>query len=246
MQIFSKLFIDAASYIEESEYWTYLILYLFKGDRFYLVGFANTYDFFLEFARKRRRISQFVILPPFQRRGHGNQLIKILYETAKADPQCTEITVEEPAPEFQLMRLNYEVQVVLNEIGHILFRDLQSGLVSSVVDYEKLRIPRSLIEEVRKHEKICMEELYRVFELIKYALIDRSKEEIVHNFKKDLYHRMTRTTFIDYNQVIKCRQIYVKGEKSLHFSLIRSRSRRRDIMQADGFTSDEACKFDRS
>ncbi|RKO88620.1 acyl-CoA N-acyltransferase, partial [Blyttiomyces helicus] len=51
-----------------------------------------------------RENSQFLILPPFQKKGHGARMYKHLYETFRRDPQILEMTVEDPNDEFQLLR----------------------------------------------------------------------------------------------------------------------------------------------
>jgi len=93
-----------------------------------LVGYATTYRFYkfsvpksrsattaLEFypppdeikptqLSSRLRISQFLILPPFQRGGHGSALYQAVYSEVIADPTITEMTVEDPSEEFDKLR----------------------------------------------------------------------------------------------------------------------------------------------
>ncbi|KAI9804100.1 MAG: hypothetical protein M1825_001502 [Sarcosagium campestre] len=52
----------------------------------------------------RERISQFVILPPFQRSGHGRALYSGLVNRFIADPTVHEITVEDPNEAFDDLR----------------------------------------------------------------------------------------------------------------------------------------------
>jgi histone acetyltransferase 1 len=52
----------------------------------------------------RGRISQFLILPPHQKQGHGSQLYNTMVEAFLKDPACIEITVEDPNESFDDMR----------------------------------------------------------------------------------------------------------------------------------------------
>ncbi|KAI4156733.1 MAG: hypothetical protein LQ340_000047 [Diploschistes diacapsis] len=52
----------------------------------------------------RTRISQFLILPPFQGRGHGRHLYKAAISSILSDPACIEITVEDPNEHFDDLR----------------------------------------------------------------------------------------------------------------------------------------------
>jgi histone acetyltransferase 1 len=47
------------------------------------------------------RISQFLVLPPYQRLGIGSTLLENMYNFYLVDKKCTEITVEDPSEDFQ-------------------------------------------------------------------------------------------------------------------------------------------------
>jgi len=78
------LFIDGLSFIELDQYWTYYILYkkkflpALKAYIYPVVGYATTYEFWKPKADEcRTRISQFLILPPFQKLGFGTHLLDV-------------------------------------------------------------------------------------------------------------------------------------------------------------------------
>lgn len=52
----------------------------------------------------RSRISQFIILPPFQQGGHGSRLYSEIYAYYRAHKQTVELTVEDPNEAFDDMR----------------------------------------------------------------------------------------------------------------------------------------------
>ncbi|KAK9772615.1 putative Histone acetyl transferase HAT1-like protein [Seiridium cardinale] len=52
----------------------------------------------------RARISQFVILPPYQGQGCGAMLYNTIFETQLTDPTTKEVTVEDPNEAFDLLR----------------------------------------------------------------------------------------------------------------------------------------------
>ncbi|KAJ6263266.1 Histone acetyltransferase [Drechslerella dactyloides] len=52
----------------------------------------------------RARISQFVILPPYQRQGHAKELYNTIITTYLADPLAKEIPVEDPSERFEDIR----------------------------------------------------------------------------------------------------------------------------------------------
>jgi hypothetical protein len=94
----------------------------------------------------RLRISQFVILPPFQRAGHGGKLYDIIMKNAREDPKVQEISVEDPSEVFEDLRDR---------------RDLTFLEANGIFQDVKAPVLRSWIEETRK--KLKMPPVPRVF-----------------------------------------------------------------------------------
>uniref|UniRef100_A0A7S1KHK4 Histone acetyltransferase n=1 Tax=Vitrella brassicaformis TaxID=1169539 RepID=A0A7S1KHK4_9ALVE len=68
-----------------------------------LCGFATTYTFW-SLPSSRRRLSQFLIFPHYQRKGVGTDLLEMIYKQALDDPKVKQIGVERPAPAFVQLR----------------------------------------------------------------------------------------------------------------------------------------------
>ena len=74
-------------------------------------------------------LSQFLILPPYQRSGYGTFLLRQAYDYLIKDKECIEITTEDPCIDFILMR-DYTIikmMVSLGKIDNLLKRHLPSG-----------------------------------------------------------------------------------------------------------------------
>ena len=52
----------------------------------------------------RLRLSQCIILPPFQKQGHGARMLRAFYAHGREDESVLDMSVEDPSPEFQAMR----------------------------------------------------------------------------------------------------------------------------------------------
>lgn len=48
------------------------------------------------------RVSQVVVLPPFQRKGLGGRMLRAVYKHARSDPKILDVSVEDPSPDFQV------------------------------------------------------------------------------------------------------------------------------------------------
>jgi histone acetyltransferase 1 len=100
LQTFSLFFIQGSSFIEsEDEKWK--IFFLFENSN--IVGYCTVYPFYGYPDRTRLRISQFIILPPFQKQGHGSKLLNSIYNYAK-QINSIDVCVEDASEEFQMLR----------------------------------------------------------------------------------------------------------------------------------------------
>ena len=62
-------------------------------------------------------LSQFLVLPPYQRKGVGTFLLENFYKYLfKEDKSCIEVTTEDPDIEFILMRDYTICKILVNEI----------------------------------------------------------------------------------------------------------------------------------
>jgi histone acetyltransferase 1 len=118
----------------------------------------------------RERISQFLILPPYQGQSLGARLYDTVFEDLVKKPFIFEIPVEDPSEAFDAMR-DYSDIVYLRKLPAF-----QSLSVTSSLSPEALRkdspIPRNQIlgngvdlEELRRETKIVTRQFYRMVEL---------------------------------------------------------------------------------
>lgn len=113
VQIFSLLFIEAASYIDESDA-NWEIFWLFKTTSKQCIGYVSTYRYWKYEGSKgfdetkalkyTAKISQFIIFPPYQGKGHGSNLYNSIVSTWINDDSILEITVEDPNESFDDLR----------------------------------------------------------------------------------------------------------------------------------------------
>jgi histone acetyltransferase 1 len=117
-------FIETADGVDvesnDGGYWKVLYLFVKHAPHQYsLAGYLTLFHFFSPFKKPKAgivaRVCQALILPPYQRMGHGRLLLKTVHELAN-DPSnsIVEINVEDPAPAFVALR---------NSVDYELFRD---------------------------------------------------------------------------------------------------------------------------
>ncbi|KAF8232288.1 histone acetyltransferase type B catalytic subunit, partial [Tricholoma matsutake] len=138
MQLFILLYIEAGSYINEDEdMWEFVVLFEKRKRRaaphiatYHFVGYSSLYPFYFFPEKVRLRLSQFVILTPYQHKGHGSQLYKAIYQYVLLHPAVAELTVEDPAEAFEDLRDRNDLKMLLSNE-----RFLEEGFGSGSVSY---------------------------------------------------------------------------------------------------------------
>lgn len=108
LQAIFFFYIESASFIEEEDSWNYFLLYevvrKFKNNppSYKLIGYSTTYEE-VEGRKNTARISQFLILPAYQKQGFGKALVEGIYKHYIDEKSCKEVNVEKPTKEFQKM-----------------------------------------------------------------------------------------------------------------------------------------------
>lgn len=120
LQTFLLWFVDAASYIDTADrQWTFLVAYEKYTSangriQYATVGYSTVYKYYAYPQNIRPRISQMLILPPFQGFGIGARLIETIYNKFKGDPSVVDITVEDPSDDFRRVRNYVDAKLCLN------------------------------------------------------------------------------------------------------------------------------------
>lgn len=119
MQLLVVLFIEGATAIDlddeewSSRRWEVFFLYEKKqaqGEEqlYSFMGYCTLYRYYFfdrqSADRARVRLSQFLILPPYQRQGHGSRFYDAILQHYLAAAEVCEITVEDPSEEFGDLR----------------------------------------------------------------------------------------------------------------------------------------------
>ncbi|XWS69980.1 hypothetical protein CRYUN_Cryun03dG0010000 [Craigia yunnanensis] len=141
-----------------------------------LLGFAALYRFYRYPDGSRLRLSQILILPPYQHKGYGSYLVEVLSNVAISE-NVYDLTVEEPLDYFQHVRTSFDVKRLLA------FDPAQSAVKSAVLGLKqgklskKTHVPRFLpppdvVEDVRKTLKINKKQFLQCWEILIYLGLD--------------------------------------------------------------------------
>ncbi|XP_052183806.1 histone acetyltransferase type B catalytic subunit isoform X2 [Diospyros lotus] len=171
------LLVDGSSPIDiTDERWEILIMVQKEDNQLRLLGFAAYYRFYRYPDSFRLRLSQILVLPPYQHKGYGSRLLEVLYNVAICE-DAYDLSIEEPLDSFQHMRICIDVQRLLvfspieGAVNSVVLRLKQENLLKkSETCY--FGPPPSLIEDVRKSLKINKKQFLQCWEVLIYIGLD--------------------------------------------------------------------------
>ena len=195
-------FIDGASAVDsEDDNWTLLCatrhLYASDAERaaivsgasdgapgaWSMVAFATVYAFYQYPDRKRARLSQIVVAPPFQRQGLGSALLAATRAVAvKRD--FADLTVEDPTPQLRRLRGVADVRALgaRPAIAAAVAAAARNAAALSKEDVEAygekaraaLRCPAAVKSEARDALKVCAPQLARCWEALLFLFAKKA------------------------------------------------------------------------
>ncbi|KAH9526411.1 histone acetyltransferase 1 [Dermatophagoides farinae] len=206
MQTFLMWFIEGASYIEiDDDHWDFFVLYeklpfigsqsskpLLKEYQYCFVGYSTVYRYYAYPQNVRPRISQFLILPSFQRIGLGSKLLASIY-TNYNNKSIVDITVEDPSDDFQRMRDIYDCKL---SIQLNWYKTLAPNTVWS----------NEMAREAQMKFKLNPKQTRRVFEILKLKLTNRNDPEQYRQYRMGIKQRLNAPYKKQINDIERLRQ----------------------------------------
>lgn len=171
-------FIETADSIDfKDDRWEALFLFRKHGDKREIVGYFTLFSFLNPFAGSKLRICQALIFPPFQNIGLGHRLMQTTYKLAYERNEVVEITVEDPAPSFIILRDKTDVKWLFDRFIH-----LNGGLKEGKMKYSEFpNLLASLKDSTSKLVnclKITKSQLIFVINSIDYFMLIHNENSI--------------------------------------------------------------------
>jgi hypothetical protein len=138
-------------------------------------------------------LSQFLIPPPYQRKGLGTFLLENIYKYLfKEDKNCLEIMTEDPSIEFILMR-DYTITKIIAKEKWIdnLLNLIEDKTIETKEVFDKFILSSEDVKKISKNLKLQDILISRAVEIIKYGLVINSKE-MLKLFEEEKKQNMTK------------------------------------------------------
>ena len=182
IQRLALLFIENADDVDitsqDDGYWK--VMYLFRKhspQQYSLAGFVTLFHFSAPFRKPLPgtivRVCQAVILPPYQREGHGREMLHKVHDLAQGSSgddlgkygrSIVEINVEDPAPGFVALRnlVDYERYQLAKKTSKDWFKD-SCRIIENDSYFELLS--ESAARELSRQSKLTIQQMQIVYEI---------------------------------------------------------------------------------
>ena len=213
IQALCTFFIDAASFVPvETNFWGYFLVVenIDNNKNWKTLGICSYKNFHIELNKYFTMLSQFMIFPPYQRKGIGTFLLEHIYKYLfNEDKECLEIMTEDPSIEFILMRDYTICKIITNEkLIDELINLIKERVIESKEVFGKFKLEKEDIKNISKKVKLQENLISRAVEIIKYGLVINSKE-LLKLFEKEKKDNMTK--MFEENSIENAKMKRVRG-----------------------------------
>lgn len=182
LESFIFWYIDASSRIDHDDRWRFFVVFeKFENSegetRYASVGFATVYQYFHYPDKVRPRVSQFLILPPFQRKGIGSKLLSTIYEHYQAQEKVCDITVEDASEDFQRLR-NTTDSRLLKELPAFSPDNLKKGFGTEMA------------QQAKSNFKINPKQSRIIYEILRLGVTDIENKDDYKAYRLDVKKRL--------------------------------------------------------
>ncbi|NWQ90370.1 HAT1 acetyltransferase, partial [Burhinus bistriatus] len=182
LQTFLMWFIETASFIDvDDERWNYFLVFeKYNKDGatlFATVGYMTVYNYYVYPDKTRPRVSQMLILPPFQGEGHGAQLLETVHRYYMSSPTVLDITAEDPSENYVKLR-----DFVLVKLCQDLLCFSPGKLMQG--------FSQEMVTEAQQKLKINKHHTRRVYEILRLRATDMGDAEQSRSYRLDVKRRL--------------------------------------------------------
>lgn len=182
MQTFLLWFVDAASYIDvDDDKWDFFVMYekkiIDEKSIYWFVGYTTVYRYYAYPNKTRPRISQMMILPPFQKKSLGAELLQTIYNFYIQDVLVFDITVEDPSDNFTRLRD---------------FVDAKNCL--KLLSYRRENLQKGFSDDMRQEAldklKLTKKQARRIYEILRLHITNTDNEQEYKAYRLEVKKRL--------------------------------------------------------
>uniref|UniRef100_A0A671QEF4 Histone acetyltransferase type B catalytic subunit n=1 Tax=Sinocyclocheilus anshuiensis TaxID=1608454 RepID=A0A671QEF4_9TELE len=221
LQTFLMWFIETASFIDvDDDRWDFFLVfekYNKDGETLYAtVGYMTVYNYYVYPDKTRPRVSQMLVLLPFQGEGHGAQLLETVHRYYCTSAKVQDITAEDPSENYVKMRDFVLVKLCLT-LSSFSSEKLSQGF------------SEEMVSEAREKLKINKKHARRVYEILRLQNTDMSDEEKAREFRLEVKKRLYGPYRKNQRELTKMQKCLRPEELASHISQMDTRLQHEEL-----------------
>ncbi|TRY90450.1 hypothetical protein DNTS_011812 [Danionella cerebrum] len=185
------------------------------------VGYMTVYNYYVYPDKTRPRVSQMLILPPFQGEGHGAQLLETVHRYYCTSPKVQDITAEDPSENYVKLRDFVLVKLCLN-LSSFSVEKLSQGFSEEMASEarDKLKINKVKADFLNPFDCHRFEKKHarRVYEILRLRHTDMSDAEKAREFRLEVKKRLFGPYRKNQRELAKMRKCLRPEELASHIS----------------------------
>jgi len=227
LQFWIMFYIDAASFIEmDDDSWRFFLLFEKHGVdggeyNYSIAGYITVYEYYAygrQKNMKRPRISQMLVLPPYQRKGLGAALLNTLYRNYLKDDSVVDITVEDPSDNFIRLRDFVDTKNCL---------ELAAFSKEHVLGGFSVEMGKAAAKDL----KLCKKQARRVYEIIRLSYTSLADTEQYKSYRVDVKRRLNAPYQREQSQLEKLKRACKPEEFAAVMVNITDREQRLELLE---------------
>lgn len=229
VQPFLLWYIDCACFVDtDDDRWSYFFMFeKYQNESqetsYALAGYATVYKYFTTpFSlppKWRPRLSQLIVLPPYQGVGLGPRLYESICKRFLADPDVVSITVEDPSEECQYLRDYVDVSNCAKLSGWSK-ENLLQGFTPEIE------------QEVYRELKLCKKQARRVYEILRLGVTNMNDPKEYRKYRILIKNRLNAPHQKDVNYQKRLDKV-LKPEEMKTFACLDTEQQRKDKLHSE-------------
>eukprot|EP00958_Prasinococcus_capsulatus_P022471 scaffold3166_cov399-Prasinococcus_capsulatus_cf.AAC.17 len=177
-------FIDGASQIQLDSKWEQLVLVKEEGENIVFCGFTTLYNFYCYPESTRVRLSQILVLPPFQRQGFAYDILSHVH-TLVLQRSSLDLSVEEASDAFARVRDLHDLRILLADEGFAAAaKACSAGFAGDELSLCFPPLEPRLRNRIHREHKLCRRQIQHCWQLAVSYFLDVESSSQLEKLRK--------------------------------------------------------------
>eukprot|EP01038_Epipyxis_sp_PR26KG_P012824 gene12824-17194_t len=223
-----------------------------QKDYFYFCGYMTLFSFHNPLVGTKVRVCQALILPHLQGCGLGKKLLQSIYDNALRRPEVVELTVEDPAPGFSMLRDAVDFEWFISKMGLVDSKNNNNNSNIVIIRQFLGDNNRNNIEFLQEKLKLTTNQLLFILDSLQYISIveEISSLSVTQDSSNDT-RNLQKLLLLSSNEIQSNNTLFPKFRLSVKRKLLNNNKELKSLPKTEmqkelsGLFDEEMTRFDK-